>query len=923
MRSDCRACARLGATKPPHQCGDGLLDGQIHRVSFSVGVKINRMTTAQEHESPADPVRATLGNFASWSELLPLWQRDALRRLYADCELSAKDLDELSLLCRQPHGLISDVETASTPRVLGPTDLPASVTSNASVTLNSIANAKNVNALADDQTLNFAETGLTVIYGDNGAGKSGYSRILKRACRARDQEDILPNAYDGDLSESAAATIHYSVGGVGQNPVSWRDGAAAADPLAEISVFDCKCAAVHVDGTNDLAYTPLPLQLLESLAQVCLEIAGRLKRERAALDSQTPGFRKRPLSHAETAVTHLLETLSHSTALNAVQELGTLSTPEREILERLKRDLGSDPLKRIAKVTATKNRVVALQALVERAERILAPGTFAELKQLIGSAKETEAAAKFAAAKAFGNEPLPQVGSEVWKKLWEAARDFSQEAYPTTTFPKVSDGAVCLLCQQDLSPEAAERFTRFEDFVRQRAQQLAEAAKRKVVEYKQHLAGPPITKEHLKEAIMLLRDDLGRPAICTDVVRCLIRARVRLRTLSKLNKIERELPSSQTDESSKLRELASTADARVIELQKSLDPKERSLQEKRLHELEDRAWLSTIFEEVKDEIARLKKLAAFDAAIRDTDTGRITRKATDVSRLLVTNRLRDAFAAEVLALGVSDRRIELAQEYSGYGASRFRITLIRNPAAKVARLFSEGEHRCVALAAFLAELATAHNRSGVILDDPVSSLDHVYRGAVVRRLVKEAHQGRQVIVFTHDIAFLMELDEASRSAGLTPRYASINRSDERCGICIEGAPHKAQPVQELLRKADERIQSAEPAYKLGQAEKWSDAVKLITSCLRDAWELALEKVVAPVVQRYSNKVHPGGLRKLVMINEGDYADFKAGYDFCCTFCHTDSAAVNRPAPSPDELRAEVRRARDWLKSVRGRQEKNG
>ena len=880
------------------------------------------MPGAEKEGSPADPIRAALGDFASWSELLPLWQRDALKRLYADCELSAKDLDELSLLCRQPHGLISEGESALTPRLLEPRDVPASIASDASVTLNSIGNARNVNALADDQTLNFAERGLTVIYGDNGAGKSGYSRILKRACRARDQEDILPNAYDGSVLDAATAMIRYSVGGVEQNPVSWRDGVPTEDALAEISVFDCKCAAVHVDGTNDLAYTPLPLQLLESLAQVCLEIGGRLKRERAALDAQLPGFRKRPVSHANTAVAHLLETLTHSTPVDAVQALATLSEPEQETLEQLKRDLASDPLKRIAKVSAAKQRVLALQTVVERAERILAPATFAELKQLIVTAKETDEAAKLAAAKAFGNEPLPQVGSAVWKRLWEAAREFSQEAYQTVAFPNVSDGAVCVLCQQELGAEAAGRFTRFEDFVRQRAQQVAETAKRKVAEFKQQLTNAPITKEHLKEAIMLLRDDLERPATCTDVVRCLIRARVRLRTLSKLVSIGRESLSSHTEASSKLRELATMAETRLVGLRKSLDPIQRSTQEKRLHELQDRAWLSTILEDVKEEIARLKKLAAFDAAIRDTDTGRITRKATEVSRLLVTNRLRDAFAMEVFALGVSDRRIELAQEYSGYGASKFKIALIRNPDAKVARVLSEGEHRCVALAAFLAELATATNRSGVIFDDPVSSLDHIYREAVVRRLVKEAEGGRQVIVFTHDIAFLMELDEAARNAGTTPRYASINRSAERCGICIEGAPHKARPVQELLRKAEEQIQSVESAYTSGQAEKWSDAVKLITSCLRDAWELALEKVVAPVVQRYSNKVHPGGLRKLVMINEADYTDFKAGYDFCCTYCHTDSAAVNRPAPTPDQLRSEVRRARDWLKTVQGRQNKN-
>ena len=57
------------------------------------------------------------------------------------------------------------------------------------VQLTSMASVFNVNALASDQILNFDQSGLTIIYGGNGSGKSGYSRALKRACRARDQSE--------------------------------------------------------------------------------------------------------------------------------------------------------------------------------------------------------------------------------------------------------------------------------------------------------------------------------------------------------------------------------------------------------------------------------------------------------------------------------------------------------------------------------------------------------------------------------------------------------------------------------------------------------------------------------------------------------------------------------------------------------------
>ncbi len=44
-------------------------------------------------------------------------------------------------------------------------------------------------------------------------------------------------------------------------------------------------------------------------------------------------------------------------------------------------------------------------------------------------------------------------------------------------------------------------------------------------------------------------------------------------------------------------------------------------------------------------------------------------------------------------------------------------------------------------------------RHGIVVDDPVSSLDHARMEAVAKRLVKEAKADRQVIIFTHNLFF--------------------------------------------------------------------------------------------------------------------------------------------------------------------------
>ena len=330
--------------------------------------------------------------------------------------------------------------------------------------------------------------------------------------------------------------------------------------------------------------------------------------------------------------------------------------------------------------------------------------------------------------------------------------------------------------------------------------------------------------------------------------------------------------------------------------------------------------MATVLTEVEEEIARLRQIAVLDMATQDTDTDRITRKATALSRLLVTDAMRDAFASEVSTLGMGDRRVELVQEQSDYGSTKFKVSLIRNPRTRVASIFSEGEHRCVALAAFLAELATAHNHSGLIFDDPVSSLDHDHRSAVAARSVREAIGERQVIVFTHDIPFLMMLDEEARQSGLIPHYQSVSRADDRSGICADGAPGKAQPVPEILEKVERRLDATQSLHSSGRLDEWTDQVKWMTGRLRDTWELAVEGAVAPVFRRFSHKVHTGGLRQLTVLTEQDCSELRNGFGFCSTYCHTDPAETNRPVPNPNTIREEINRLRRWSENVRARQE---
>jgi len=164
---------------------------------------------------------ALLDDILAWSQSsLKPWQQDAVRRLFQKT-LDTGALDDLYAMLKDSVGIVDPAKRKPDP--LDKHHLPASAAKAASVTLLSLRDVKNVNRLAPAQILKFSPKGITVIYGGNGSGKSGYARVLKRACRARDlSEDIRPNALD-KLATNAIpqATFETELGGQSAT-IAWQ-----------------------------------------------------------------------------------------------------------------------------------------------------------------------------------------------------------------------------------------------------------------------------------------------------------------------------------------------------------------------------------------------------------------------------------------------------------------------------------------------------------------------------------------------------------------------------------------------------------------------------------------------------------------------------------------------------------------------------
>ena len=219
-----------------------------------------------------------LDELVEWSQDRPAWQRDALRRLVLNGDLSDDDIRTLTDICKSAHGLAEPQDIVP----LNKEHVPERVAAAAPVSLVSIFHHRGVNALAEDQTLTLSPR-LTVVYGDNAAGKTGYIRILKSACRARGQEQILGNVVAGTAPPSVVVSIKYRVGAEPE-PREWA-GNGEDEFISRVSVFDTHCAAVYLTEKTDVAFRPFGLDLFDKLVRACKAVRAKLESEQRALVS--------------------------------------------------------------------------------------------------------------------------------------------------------------------------------------------------------------------------------------------------------------------------------------------------------------------------------------------------------------------------------------------------------------------------------------------------------------------------------------------------------------------------------------------------------------------------------------------------------------------------------------------------------------
>jgi energy-coupling factor transporter ATP-binding protein EcfA2 len=844
-----------------------------------------------------------------WSQDRPAWQRDALRRLVLQGTLTKKDIFELTTICCIPAAV-------STP--LAREHLRSVGVSGEAISLLRVVEPTGINALPRDQQLEFAKAGLTIIYGDNGSGKSGYVRVLKHACRTRDGRTSILRDIEDTAGTPQSAKIVF-VRGNSEETFDWTPDTPAHPELPSVSIFDTRSANIHVEKTNAVAYIPEPMQILEALAAACDAIKDRITVEIFELNSQTPHALKVPSLSANTAAGAFVYNLWAKSNLKQLEQLATLSESEAKRFAEIETDLAQDPKKVVARLQMQRNRLQGFRSSLTKLCTAASDASFSKRDSLRAEWDRKAQAARLASEELFAASPLPDVGKDIWRALWEAARRYSdQVAYPAKKFPEaIAEEDLCVLCQQPLTKEAVDRRQTFEGFVRGSTKADEDQAAKAYNEFVAQGASTRLRTQVRRDAVAFFEAQIGDEALAAIIRKVTTVAAWRLRAFVKGK--GPNLPAHAFPET-ECNALDVALSQRITQLSADEKSPEWLALFREHRELKDRQALRPLLADIKAEIVRRQQVAQLEKAAKDTAKRPVTNKNKELSDKLVTNALRGRFVREVEKLKLSRMPVELRKVKDQNAVSYFQVSLVERPSEPIGEILSEGEHRCVALAAFLAELVTSKQYSGIVFDDPMSSLDHIHRKAVSARLIEEAAH-RQVIVFTHDLTFLYELRREAEAKAQSIHYQTVFRRREIPGYVEGELPNKARSSLQLANVLRSELKAIKHDF-----DKWPEVRRTVISKgvieqLREAWDQAIADFIYPVLGRFDNHIKGGSLYKLAVLQEPDVVTITEARKRLSEDLHASAQTINPASVTHTELVAEVKKLEDWAQDIDSRQKK--
>lgn len=763
-----------------------------------------------------------------------------------------------------------------------------------------VANLRGINALPSGSGLTFGPQ-LTLVYGRNGAGKSGYVRLLANACFCRYRPDILPDIY-AEVKQQPSCTFHLALDGQALEPVQFTMGTDDTC-LKRFTVFDSAVARHLLTQQMPFEFKPAGFDVFPEMVRVYSRLEGKLDGA-IAQRTKANGFPAAFIG-GTTPVSTAVSTLGAITDIEKLRELGRYGAAEEarvkaidELLVALRSQSPKEALEVLAQARID---IEALHSSIARLADHFTPEALAERKKLIDRALETAVVAATMGLDQFKRSFFKAVGTPEWEEF--AGKAHALALKEREDYPNEADR--CLLCEQPLSDEARAHIAALFAFIQGDVTKTAESARASVDDEFDALGRISVdqfseaarVRTHVKRLAPPLEEEVASTFEALAFAKS-----AALGDLAGLVISEQPLPSPP---------VLQTLDALLGRLDQDRERLTADDQASSISEMETerrglrhREVLSQQMPQVETYVSDAKWRSKATAAKSSLVQRPLTEKEKEFFGKVVGNGYRKRFSEECAGLECD---IPVEMQTMGRDGRTVRTMAMRG-GYKTTAILSEGEQRAVALADFLTEVAENPAIAGVILDDPVTSQDHQRMKIIAARLVAEA-KNRQVVVFTQFVA------AEAQAVTVEPHW--IGRRDGQPGHVAAGDAPVTMKAYDTTERAKKHLVAAKATVGSAQVEQIRAGMGALR---RTVEETVVKRLFKDAVPRWSDQVRVTTLRvinwdnaeveKICVLFE-DLSRYMEGHS------HSDEAMGAPPEMSDLEQRVEqVDAMIRWAKSQR-------
>jgi hypothetical protein len=761
---------------------------------------------------------------------------------------------------------------------------------------------QNINALVPGQNIQFNPR-ITIVFGENASGKTGYVRVLKRAAAVRTAETVLPNVTaPTSTNNTPRAKIGFLLGGTPKT-ADWANE-AGLHPFTRMDVFDSSCTLLHLDEDLTYIYTPGELSLFPLVQHGLEKVKDKLESEMKRRSASTNPF-LREFERGSRVYTKI-EALGPATNVEELRTIATLSDEEQQLKGALAEEidaLRSQTPDAHAKVAQSEQQF--LQAL-GRALEVVAGFDNARYDTARTELIRAREAFDLATRSAFAGLAIPGVLQPEWRSFVQAGEALLG-ATDRQQYPSAND--TCIYCSQRLDRAALELVRKYRDFCNNQLQASVTAAERSL----EGIAGPflQLNVASLQESTNTKlgeRLQNGYATVLRGVTSVLTAAaglQVRLRAL------EANTATAITADASRSSKEVETLRQEYAELgtdlKRRVEERAAALKEReaRLLEINARMRLAERLPDIERFVAEAQWVSKAGIVGKRFQT--IFKSLTDASKSasekLLNQDFEKRFRDECKRLRAPEVKL-LFPGRQGQVARRKSVS----PDHRLREILSEGEQKVIALADFLAEVALKP-KAPVVFDDPVNSLDYRRMAELVDRLV-QLSQDRQVIIFTHNIWFTTELLSRFEKNPNECSYYDVQGDPSQLGLVTKGSHPRSDTYKTLRGKLNTVIQSAEKAT--GEAQ--TALIEKGYEYLRSICEVIVEsELLQGVTQRYQPNVMMTRLPniKFDRLREAAEAILPVFEKCCrCIASHSQPLETLNVRPSLSELKADLKTVED-------------